>query len=258
MCGIMPESSLAASRKAALVGVMAAVYYVFLWLPNVPAVGIPEVKIDLGASFAPILGLLLGPYLGFLAALVGDVVKFLTTPSVYSIPFLLCPPVSAFAAGYLARNRWKEPFILLILLLTAATFTPVFFPVTEHYVVYLLGFFDKIFALLLIPLVPYFLRKSGKLYHHTALFIAMFVGNETDASLGNLVFSLPVVYKGIFGIPDANAVRGLFTISPLVYPAIRVLQAFLGYLIAFSLLRVTAKVRTLREFIRLHEIKVRV
>jgi len=254
----MPEHSVTASRKVALVGVMAAVYYVFLWLPNVPAVGIPEVKIDLGASFAPILGLLLGPHLGFLAALVGDVVKFLTTPSVYSIPFLLCPPISALTVGYLARNRWKEPFILLILLLTAAAFTPVFFPITEHYVVYLLGFFDKILAMLLIPTVSYLLRRGSKFLHHAALFIAMFVGNEADASLGNLMFSLPVVYEGIFGIPDASAVRGLFTISPLVYPAIRVLQAFLGYLIAFSLLRVTANVRTLREFIRLHEIEVRV
>jgi len=255
---MMSLPKVSASRKAALIGVMAAVYYVFLWLPGIPAIGIPKVKIDLGASFAPILGLLLGPYLGFLAALLGDVVKVSAPPSVYGLPFVLCPPVSAFAAGYLTRGKWKEAFALLLALLVVAAFTPVFFPITEHGFVYMLGFFDKIIALLLMPIAALLYKKGGKAFFHVTLFIAMFAGNETDAALGNLVFSLPVVYNGIFGIPDVEAVRGLFTVSPFVYPAIRLLQAFLGYIIAVPLLKIIMRVKTLKEFIYLHELEEKI
>jgi len=249
----MPSNNVSASRRAALMGVMAAVYYVFLWLPGIPAIGIPEVKIDLGASFAPILGLLLGPYLGFLAALLGDIVKVSAPPSIHGLPFILCPPASAFAAGYITRSRWKEPLALLSVLLIAASFTPVFFPITEQGYIYLLGFFDKIIALLLIPVATFLSKSNKKAYFHAALFIAMFIGNETDATLGNLMFSLPVVYNSIFGIPNVEAVRGLFAVSPLVYPAIRLIQAAIGYAIAVPLLKVITRVKTLKEFIYLHE-----
>jgi len=40
------------------------------------------------------------------------------------------------------------------------------------------------------------------------------------------VFAVPYVYGGIFGILDINVVRFLFTVSPFIYPAIRIIQAF--------------------------------
>ena len=254
----MIKKKMKPSKIAALTGVMAAVYYVFLWLPGIPAIGIPKVKIDLGASFAPILGLLLGPYLGFLAALLGDLVKVYTPPSVHGLPFVLCPPVSAFAAGYITRGKWKIPFILLIILLVASMFTPVFYPITSYGYIYLWGFFDKIIALILIPISAYLVKKNKKPQFHIALFLAMFIGNETDATLGNLVFSLPIVYEGIFGVPSAEVVRGLFTLSPLVYPAIRLIQAFIGYIIALPLLKVLSRITVLREFIQLKEFEGKV
>jgi len=252
----MSEGKMSESRIAALVGVMAAVYYVFLWLPNIPAVGVPEVKIDIGASFAPILGLLLGPYLGFAAALLGDILKFMSTPSPFSLPFLLCPPVSALSAGYLSRGRWKEPLVLLAVLLLAAMFTPVFFPIHENLTVYVLTFFDKITALLLIPVVSLLSRREGKPYIHAALLVTMFIGNEIDATLGNFVFSFPQVYSGIFGAPDVETVRGWFTLSPLLYPTIRVLQAVLGYVIAVPLLKILSRVKTLGEFLPIKDVKL--
>ncbi len=248
---------LSSSLIAAYTGIMAAVYYAFLWLPGIPVVGLPQVKIDLGASFAPILGVILGPYLGFLAALVSDIVKVVTPPNIYGLPFILCPPVSAFSASFIVRGRVREPLLLLLAILMMAMFTPVFYPVTIYGNVYILAYFDKIAALILIPVAAYLARK-GRASFHIALFLAMFIGNQTDSALGCTVFALPQVYQGIFGIGDVEVVRGLFTVSPLVYPAIRLIQAFIGYIIAMPLIRVLTRITTLSEFLYIKLLKGKV
>ena len=242
------------SLIAAYTGVMAAVYYAFLWLPGIPVVGLPQVKIDLGASFAPILGVILGPYLGFLAAFISDIIKVVTPPNIYALPFVLCPPVSAFSASFIVRGKMKEPFILLAAILIAAMFTPVFFPVTAHGLVYFLAYFDKMAALALIPVAVY-LARMGKTSFHIALFLAMFIGNQTDSALGCTIFALPQVYQGIFGVPSVEVARGLFMASPFVYPVIRLIQAFIGYIIALPLIRVLLRITSLSEFLYIKSLK---
>jgi riboflavin transporter FmnP len=57
-----------------------AIYYMLLFLPGVPVIGVPQIKMEIGAAPSPVFGVLLGPLSGFLAVLIGNVLKFLTTP----------------------------------------------------------------------------------------------------------------------------------------------------------------------------------
>lgn len=71
-------------------------------LPGIPIVGVPEANIKFDAVLAPIYGLIIGPYLGFLAALFGGLI---TAGSPFSILTSFCPAVSALIAGLLTQKN---------------------------------------------------------------------------------------------------------------------------------------------------------
>jgi len=73
-------------------------------IPGIPIVGVPDARISLDASLAPIYGIIIGPYLGALAALLGGLIA---AGSVFSILTSFCTAVSAFVAGFLVRRNWS-------------------------------------------------------------------------------------------------------------------------------------------------------
>jgi hypothetical protein len=95
----------------------------------------------------------------------------------------------------------------------------------------------------LLAMVAGFLAFFGNVSYQTLsrfdvlhLFIMAFIGNEADNMWGSLIFSLPVVY-GVFYSLNVDVVRWLFLVSPFAYPAIRLLQAIVGTMVAVPLLR---------------------
>ena len=172
----------------------AAIYYMLLFLPGVPVVGAPEIKMEIGATLSPVLGVLLGPVAGFVAVLTGNALKFLTTPSIYSLPFIPAAPLSALAAGLLTEKKWSASVVIMIAMLVTALFAPPFNPVSEYWYVYLVAFYDKIAALVLIPVTCWLLRREGKAHYYVALYLLMFVSREFDKAFGCTVFAFPQVY----------------------------------------------------------------
>ena len=73
-------------------------------LPGIPIVGVPGSNIKFDAVLAPIYGLVIGPYLGFLAALLGG---WITAGSSFSILTSFSPAVSALVAGFLTQNTMR-------------------------------------------------------------------------------------------------------------------------------------------------------
>ncbi len=113
-------------REAALAAVFASLLAVMaITLPGIPIVGLAGAKISLSASFAPIVGLILGPYLGAFSALVGHVIAagFGGFP-MFGTLTALCPMASAFVTGAFVRrscafgrlNGWLISFFVLLLL----------------------------------------------------------------------------------------------------------------------------------------------
>lgn len=225
----------------ALVAVFAALYYALSILSlYVPAIGLPEITISLTAFIASVYGILLGPGYGALTAFIGALVAWVLPPgggSLFSLPFLLSPPLNAASVGLIYNKRWMGAFGLLGLLIFIFWFTLPVTPLSQYAYVGFAVTWDKIIALALIPPVAWLLRKSssGKALFVT-FFLLAFIGNQADNMWGALAFAFPVVYNGIFGL-NVEAVRFLFVVSPFVYPAIRIIQAFLAAVVAVPLVK---------------------
>jgi len=74
-------------------------------IPGVPIVGVPEASIKLDVALAPIYGLVVGPYLGFLAAFVGGLIA---AGSWFSVLTSFCTAVSALVAGLLTQRNYRS------------------------------------------------------------------------------------------------------------------------------------------------------
>jgi hypothetical protein len=230
------------TRNLALVAVFAALYYVLSLLTfNISAPGVPQVQISLFALVASVFGLVLGPYLGTLAAFLGTFVAWTLPPSGMipsGLPFILSPPINAFVTGSIYYKKWKVAFVAFSLLIIAFLFTPPAQPPTENSTIIAAVLIDKIVALLLIiPLVSFTKRLASSEKGIYAFYLVLgFIGNQADNMWGTLAFSIPAVYGGIFNFP-LESVRTFFLVSPFFYPALRLIQASAVMFIAVSLMR---------------------
>jgi len=233
------------TRTIALIAVFAALYYALsLVSPFIPAVAVPEITIKLEAAVASIFGLLLGPYIGFLTALLGALVAWILPPSgglSYGLPFLLSPPLNALVVGFVFYKKWKLAFATLAALILAFWFLPPSQPVSEYWYVGFATTWDKIIALALIfPAAK--LARFGSVQNRALFyFLLAFVGNQADNMWGSDIFAVPLVYEGIFGFTSLDAVRFAFLVSPFIYPAIRIIQAIIVAVVALPLMKTLEK-----------------
>jgi hypothetical protein len=109
--------------------------------PGIPIVGISGANIKFDAVLAPVYGLIIGPYLGFLAALIGGLI---TAGSPFDILTSFSPAISALIAGLLTQTYlgngeskvkgWMAAAVVLGVLVLSWYFTDVgqrapFYPV---------------------------------------------------------------------------------------------------------------------------------
>jgi len=229
------------TKNIALMAIFAALYYVAsLISPFIPAVGIPEITIKLEALLASIFGLLMGPYLGFLTALLGAFVTWILPPSggiSYGLPFLMAPPLNALVVGFIFYKKWKYAFVVLTSLIAVFWFLPPSQPLSEFWYVGFATTWDKIIALALIFPVVKLAKFKSLISQAVFYFLLAFIGNQADNMWGADIFAVPVVYEGIFGINSIETVRFLFVVSPFIYPAIRIVQAIIVMVIAVPLIK---------------------
>ena len=229
------------TRTIALVAVFAALYYALsLVSPFIPAVAVPEITIKLEAAVASVFGLLLGPYVGFLTALLGVLLAWILPPSgglSYGLPFLLSPPLNALVVGFIFYKKWKFAFVTLAALILAFWFLPPSQPVSEYWYVGFATTWDSIIALALIfPVVK--LATFGSIQNRALFyFLLAFIGNQTDNLWGADIFAVPLVYEKIFGFSSLDEVRFTFVVSPFIYPAIRIIQAIIVAVVALPLMK---------------------
>jgi hypothetical protein len=121
-------------------------------------------------------------------------------------------------------------------LILVFTLLPPSQPFVDYYYVSAAVLWDKVIAFLLIfPTVMFSEKLSSPRRVALLFFLISFVGNQADNMWGSVIFSVPAVYEGVFGLP-LDVVRSLFVLSPFVYPAIRFVQAFVAMVIAVPLM----------------------
>jgi len=228
------------SRQVALTAIFAALYVaISIAIPfNIP-MGVPGLEIALPALLATLFGIIIGPYLGTAAALIGAVTAFALIGTPYSLPFLLSPPLNAFVSGSLFYKKWKQAVIPFIVLMVAFLFTP---PVASfnsaQVAIWVL--WDKIIAVALIAPLMIFRKRLSVRLGVAAIFLIAFIGNQADNIWGSFAFALPPVYNGIYGMQIVT-VQFAFLAAPFIYPAIRLIQAAIITVIAVPLVHVLAK-----------------
>ncbi|MEM0008031.1 MAG: hypothetical protein QXH40_05805 [Candidatus Bathyarchaeia archaeon] len=91
------------AREIALTAIFAALSWtVSEFVPGIPIIGASGSSISFDASLAPIYGVIVGPYLGFLAAVIGGLAA---AGNLFTILTSFCTGISAFVAGMLTTKK---------------------------------------------------------------------------------------------------------------------------------------------------------
>ncbi len=227
------------AKNVALMAIFAALYYVLsLVAPIRIPTGVGNLEISFAALIASVIGIVLGPYLGTASAFIGASVAWILPPSggsLFGLPFLLSPALNALVTGLIFYKKWKFGLGVFVVFIVAFLFTPPIWPVTENWYVALAVLFDKIIALLMIVPVALFAKQLSFAKASLFYFLLFFIGNQADNMWGSFIFATPMVY-GLFGY-GASDVQLAFLASPLLYPAVRLIQALIGMLIAVPLMQ---------------------
>lgn len=134
------------TRDIAMTAIFAALSWIVSeFVPGIPIIGASGSRISFDAALAPIYGIIIGPYLGFLAALIGGLVA---AGSLFTILTSFCTGISAFVAGMLVTRRnsngkvmrgWMFSAILLALLIGGWYSTEVGRQASSYPIPHLLG-----------------------------------------------------------------------------------------------------------------------
>jgi len=198
-------------RDIAFVAVFAALSVVVeVLLPGIPIIGVSGAQITLDAVLAPIYGLVLGPYLGALAALIGGLV---VARSPFSVFTSFSPTISAFVAGMITKKNyrigshsvygWVIGAVALGLLILGWYFTWVGWEAPFYPVLHIAGL---VIILILRGRLARFFLEGDKGRLTVAVALSSYCGLISDHMLGNLVFISVIGWL----IP-IEAVRGWLT-----------------------------------------------
>jgi uncharacterized membrane protein len=209
------------SKKIAIIAVFTALTIaVAKLLPNIPVVGLPQGQGSISPTVIlyPIIGLVLGPILGFLTAIIANTIVWIIPPQ--TIFGLLTIPAGGFAAcisGYIARKPdlgWmKATFISAILVgcwyLTPIGFEAPLYPIPLHITAIALTLiFNK-------KLYSWLEESSNKRFRSiVALLITFFAAIMADHMWGNLMFILGVgLYIPMKTIRDTLNALGVLAVK---------------------------------------------
>lgn len=186
------------AKETALMAVFAALIAIITRLPGIPiSLGVQTGDIEFSVPLYPLAGILLGPWVGMVAVLIGNIIAWII-PTSTIMGFLLIPAgaFAAFSAGSLARRmkwaNWKIAAALLVILIALWYVTPTgfeapFYPFFLHVpaLILILIFRGKIFD---------FVNSTSKKLVTLGIGIASFVGVMADHMWGNIMFITAVNY----------------------------------------------------------------
>jgi len=180
------------ARETALIAVFAALIAIVTRLPGIPiSLGIQTGDIEFSVPLYPLAGILLGPWIGAVAVLIGNTIAWIIPKSTV-MGFLLIPAgaFAALSAGSLVRRtkwaNWKTAAVLLTILIALWYVTPLGFEVPFY------PFFLHVPALLLILIfrgkIFEFVNSTSRKAVTLGIGIGSFIGVMADHMWGNIMF----------------------------------------------------------------------
>lgn len=215
------------AKDVALTVCFAALYAVLSFLPLNQVIGLVGKAITVATIIAPIVGILLGPYLGMLSTGLGGIIANFFNP-IFSLPSLAAGIIAALCAGLLiARKR-----ILCALIYVSLMFLFGFYPVVGPVWLYpsFMWFQIVVFLILISPL-QFIASKNFNSDSNLKLLFAFLVTSLTSTLAGQIAGSLATIVL----IPDVNFWKTSWLFLTFLYPLERILIALGAALIGTSL-----------------------
>jgi hypothetical protein len=212
------------AKEVALTACFTAVYVVLSFVPMFQIVGLFK-TITASTILAPIIGILLGPYLAVTSTLLGGAVSLFTSP-LFSEPSLIAGVVAALFAALLYANRRILCVPIYAVLLIAFGLYPSVGPVW----LYPLQMWFQIggFLILISPLQSVStrnLRANNNSKFLPAFFVIFLTSTLASQIAGSLVYEM-VFWPSIF--PEVSTWQATWMLLSWVYPAERLIIALLG------------------------------
>ncbi|MEM3874615.1 MAG: hypothetical protein QXU45_05730 [Candidatus Bathyarchaeia archaeon] len=220
------------TRNLALVISFSSLYAVFCIFPIFKIIGLPSNAITAAAVMAPVIGVILGPYLGALSTTIGGAIGLLT--GFFSHISLVAGVAAALCAGFLYKGRRDLCALTYFSLLLLFGFCPFVGPVWLYPP--LMWFQILGFMILISPLQSFAIKnmknaKSGSI-RVLGFFITFLVSTLAGQIAGSLMFEL--ILWPLF-TADVNGVKLIWQTTAFLYPIERVIIALASTSIGVAL-----------------------
>ena len=213
------------SKQIALVTVFAALQAVLCSLPYTISVGVSG-QITLGVIGVPIIGILLGPFLGGLTVLIGSIIGAFVNPAgaIFGFFSVLPPTLGAMGAGFCMQKKGYVPGAIILASLVAFYAHPfgresLMYPWLD--IIAMITAFAS-----LIPMVVWASHNPNIKRFSLGIPIFIFVGTLTDHMFGS---ALAIWYFNPILTPE------IWSFVTFVYPLERIVVVILATLVTLPL-----------------------
>ncbi len=228
------------SRKLAMIGIFAALGIICdaLITPGFSA------GVWFGVIFliSPIIGIVLGPYAGFMSTFIAVMIGHWLVPreSSYEFIFTLGAPVGSMIAGFMFRGNWKRVIAFFTLLLIGYFIAPIsrLLPIWGMWDVF------AAYVILLIAGIIMSFRGSEDIKRLSPFALSAFISLEADVLLRIFVFVPLQTYQSFYGLTPEVLVALWSVPAPIITPFKVLLSTFVATLLAPQILHIMEAVRT--------------
>lgn len=225
----MREHRKLTAANIALTTVFTAYYAIFGFLRISPIIGLPGQAITAAAIIAPIMGMLLGPYLGALSAFLGGIIGFFLG----SLSYLSFSAgiVATFCAGMIRAGKRTIAALIYLILLSLFAFYPTVGPA---WVFPFETWFQIVGLVILVSPLQSNATRFLKSPNNTTFLFGFFLTSLVSTLAGQIAGSL--AFEAL--ATDPKTVIGSWLTLTALYPVERIIIAVAAAFVGTSLARV--------------------
>jgi MFS family permease len=217
------------TKEVALTTVFTALYAILGFIKISPIIGLSPQGITAAAIVAPIIGILLGPYIGTLSTFLGGVIGF--SLGALSYPSLAAGIPTAFCAGMISTKRRLTNIVTYLALFLLFAFYPTVGPA---WLFPLSTWFQIAGLIILVSPLQSVAGDNLNSRNNTRMLIGFFLTCLASTLAGQITGSL--VFEALN--PNATALLGNWQTLTFVYPVERTIIALAAMIIGASLVKI--------------------
>ena len=211
-------------------------------------VGLPQFSSGVWYSWifivAPITGIILGTYAGFLSTLIGVMIgHFIYFRGIHEFLFTIGAPIGATISGLMFRGKWKPVFAYYTVLLVTYFITPIAWQLP------IWGMWNTYFAYLCVAILITVGKDAWKLESNKlpyALALSAFIGLEADILFRIFIFIPCQTYQLFYGF-TIEALQYIWYTAALTTPIQVAMSALATAIVGPPLIRVLKNMAFARE-----------